>query len=100
MRTSSQSNTAHHFLLESLGDFTLIDEEAIDLYQEALDLAEKLNLPDCNSSLQFAIADRHRELGDFEAAQSYANEAQKNLTDVSEQELREDLAEFMQSLRD
>lgn len=95
-----KSNTAHPFLLESLGDFTLVDEEAIDIYQEALDLAEKLKLPVYNSSLQLAIAERYRELGDCEAALSYASEAQRNLTDVCEQGLREELAEFKQSLRD
>ena len=93
------ANTAHPFLLESLGDFTLIDDEAIDIYQEALDLVEKLELPEYCSSLQLAIAERYRELGDLEAALSYASEAQKNLTDASEQGLREDLAEFMQTLQ-
>ena len=92
--------TAHPFLLESLGDFTLVDEEAIDIYQEALDLVEKLQLPEYCSSLQLAIAERYRELGDLEAALSYASEAQKNLTDASEQGLREDIMAFMQSLQD
>ena len=95
-----KANTAHPFLLESLGDFTLIDEEAIDIYQEALDLVEKLELPEYCASLQLAIAERYRELGDLEAAFSYASEARKNLTDTSEQGLREELVEFMQSLPD
>lgn len=95
-----KNNTVHPFLLESLGDFTLVDEEAVDIYEEALELAQKLQLPHYNPSLQLAIAERYRELGDFAAALSYASEAQRNLTDASEQGLRDDLAEFMQSLRD
>jgi tetratricopeptide (TPR) repeat protein len=95
-----KSDTLHPFLLESLGDFTLIDEEAIDIYQEALDLVEKLQLPEYCSSLQLAIAERYREIGDLDAALSYASEAQKNLSDASEQELREDIVAFVRSLRD
>jgi tetratricopeptide (TPR) repeat protein len=93
------AGTAHPFLLESLGDFTLLDDEAIDIYEEALDLAEKCKLPEYRASLQLAIAERYHELGDLEAALSYASEAQKNLQYADEQGLREELAEFMLTVR-
>lgn len=93
------ADTAHPFLLESLGDFTLLDEEAIDIYEEALELADKHKLPEYRASLQLAIAERYHELGDLEAALSYAGEAQKNLQYADEQGLREELAEFMQTLQ-
>lgn len=92
------ADTLHPYLLESLGDFTLDDQDAIDVYEQALELAESLELPECRASIQLAIADRYLELDDRDAARSYADEAERSLAISSNPGLKEELEEFRRSL--
>ncbi|MCP5144587.1 MAG: hypothetical protein H6978_07155 [Gammaproteobacteria bacterium] len=68
------SDAAHPFFLETLADFTMVDEEAVQLYEEALDLAAEMGLRDDAASLYLAIAERCLELGDAEDALAYARQ--------------------------
>ena len=94
------AGTAHPFYLESLGDFTLDDEDAIDIYEQALELADKLDQGEFRASIQLAIAERYRDLDDLDAALAYASEAQKSIAAADDPALKEDLDAFLRDLKD
>ena len=93
-----ETDKDHPYVLETLGDFTLDDEDAIDVYERALELADALNLPECRASIQLAIADRYLEIGDHEAARNYADETERSLDKVQNEGLRQELAELRRDL--
>ena len=93
------AGTAHPFYLESLGDFTLDDEDAIDIYERALELADKLEQSDCRASIQLAIAERYRDLDDLDAALAYAAQAERSLAHDDDPALKEELATFLRDLK-
>ena len=92
------AGTAHPFYLESLGDFTLDDEDAIDIYEQALELANSLDQTEFRASIQLAIAERYRDLDDLDAALAYASEAQKSLAVADDPLLQEELTVFLSDL--
>ena len=94
------AGTAHPFYLESLGDFTLDDEDAIDIYEQALELADGQDQPEFRASIQLAIAERYRDLDDLDAALAYASEAQKSAAIADDPELKAELEAFMRDLKD
>ena len=81
------------------GDFTLDDEDAIDAYEEALEMCETLNLPECRASIQLAIADRYLEIGDLAAAKNYADETEKSLAKVANEGLKIELEELRRGFK-
>lgn len=91
--------TAHPFYLESLGDFTLDDEDAIDIYEQALELANSLDQAEFRASIQLAIAERYRDLHDLDAALAYASEAQKSLAVAADPVLQQELTVFLNDLK-
>lgn len=95
---AEDNRRTHPYLLETLDDFTLDDDDAIDLYERALELSDTLGLPECRASIQLAIADRYIELGDGAAARSYADAAAQSLERVPDEVLQGELAELRQSL--
>ena len=95
-----EAGTAHPFYLESLGDFTLDDEDAIDIYEQALELADSQKHPEYRTSIQLAIAERYRDLDDLDAALAYASEAQKSLAQADDPLLKDELEAFMRDLKD
>lgn len=96
---AQSAGTAHPFYLESLGDFTLDDEDAIDIYEQALELADKLEQSDCRASIQLAIAERYRDLDDLDAALAYAAQADKSLAVDDDPALKEELTAFLRDLK-
>ncbi len=96
---TNRAGAAHPFYYETLGDFTLDDEEALDIYEEALKLAEGVEHIESRVSILLAIAERYRELDDADAAVGYATEANKSINGVKNEALRQDLAEFLASMR-
>lgn len=93
------TDKAHPYLLETLGDFTLDDEDAIDLYEEALDLCDALELPECRASIQLAIADRYLEMGDLSAAKNYADEMERSLAASPNEGLKLELDELRRGMK-
>jgi len=94
------AGTAHPFYLESLGDFTLDDEDAIDIYEQGLELADLQQHPEYRASIQLAIAERYRDLDDLDAALAYASEARKSVTLADDPALAEELETFLRDLKD
>lgn len=86
------------FYFETLADFTLDDEESLDIYEQALALADGPAHIDARVSILLAIAERYRELDDAEAALGYAREADKSVALVTDEALKRDLAEFLASM--
>ena len=93
------AGTAHPFYLESLGDFTLDDEDAIDIYEQALELADQQEQSEFRASIQLAIAERYRDLDDLEAALAYAAQAEKSLAVDDDPALKEELTAFLRDLK-
>ena len=93
------ADKVHPYLLETLGDFTLEDEDAIDLYEEALDLCDSLELPECRASIQLAIADRYLEMGDMAAAKGYADQMEQSLAESPNEGLKLELDELRRGLK-
>lgn len=96
---AGRAGKSHPFYLETLADFTLDDEEALDIYEEALKLSEGPEHIESRVSILLAIAERYRELEDPEAALGYANEASRSIGGVENEALKADLAEFLASMR-
>ncbi len=93
-----RAGQAQPFYFETLADFTLDDEEALDIYEQALGLADGPSHVDSRVSILLAIAERYRELDDAEAALGYAREADKSAAQVTDEALKRDLAEFLSSM--
>jgi tetratricopeptide (TPR) repeat protein len=85
----------HPFQWESLADFTNDPEKALEIYEKALVLAESQELLEYSASVNFAMAEKYRELGidskAFKKAQ-LANELAKDLDDF---DLRKDISGFL-----
>lgn len=89
------SGRPHPFLYETLGDFTDDDRIALDLYQRGLDYAKDPDAGPYRASIQLAMAERYKSMGDASLAREYAsraNEAAKVLDDL---DLRRQISEFL-----
>jgi hypothetical protein len=89
------SGRPHPFLLETLADLTDDDRIAIELYRKGLEYASSSDASACRASIQFAMAERYKSMGDqnlaYECA-SQANEAAKGLDDPG---LSKQISEFL-----
>jgi hypothetical protein len=89
------SSAAHPFFLESLGDFTLSDEEAVAIYEDALDSASALGLLDYSASIYLAIAERCLELEDHDGVLAYAQQARTLARDIDDETLSSEADELI-----
>jgi hypothetical protein len=85
----------HPFLWETLADYTDDDSASVALYTKALEAAQNPSTAEYRSSIQFALAERHKAMGNDDLAYKYAlaaNETAKNLDDL---ELRRAISDFL-----
>ena len=85
----------HPFLWETLADYTDDNSAAIALYEKALKATETATGTEYRGSIQFALAERHRAMGNDDLAYQYAlaaNGTAKNLDDL---QLRRAISEFL-----
>jgi len=87
----------HPFLWESLADFTIDDRAAIPLYLRALDLAIGDEARDYRVSIRFALAERHKNIGEMELARQYAIEADDEAKQIDDLDLRRRISRFLLS---
>lgn len=87
----------HPFLWESLADFTIDDRAAIPLYLRALSLATGGEARDYRVSIRFALAERHKNLGEPELARQYAIEADDEARQIDDLDLRRRISRFQLS---
>ena len=93
------SDKAHPFFLETLGDFTLDDEGSLTIYQQALELADRYEMLEYSASINFAMAERYRDLGEFAHAYEHASKAIASSEQVKDDELKREIGEFVDHLR-
>lgn len=92
-------NKQHPFFLETLADFTLDNEKALEIYAAALALSITLDLPDFAASICFSTAERYQELGDLDNAAKLAEQAQAFAEQCDNQEIQTELQSFMDALK-
>lgn len=97
---NQRSDNDHPYQWEALGDFTVDDNAALKIYRKALKLAQKKSLNDYLASLNFAMAERHKELDDLAMACQLAKQAVELSATVDDEELRQDINEFLFAISD
>jgi len=97
-QTNQGTPKDHPLQWEALADFTHDGDQALDIYQLALDCAEKLNLIDNKASVLLAMAQRYTEFEEVDKALAFANQAQDLIADISSEELKSEISELVTSL--
>ncbi|KRG42918.1 hypothetical protein ARC78_08005 [Stenotrophomonas pictorum JCM 9942] len=85
----------HPFLWETLADFTGDDRLAIALYLRALPLATAADACGYAASICLALAERHVNLDEPEAARDYARQADGFAGRTDDLPLRRDIRQFL-----
>jgi len=93
----SRDGYDHPFLWESLADFTIDDRAAIPLYTRALSRAQGDEARAYRVSIRFALAERHKNIGEDELARQYAIEADDEAKHIDDLELRRQISKFLLS---
>lgn len=97
-QTNQGTPKDHPLQWEALADFTHDGDQALDIYQLALNCAEKLNLTDSKASVLLAIAQRHTEFEDAEKALKYATKAHDLIAKINNDELKNEVDELFKLL--
>lgn len=85
---------------ETLADFTEELEDAVIGYKKALEKAAAINSKDHMSSIAFSMARLQIELGQTDAAIKNLQDAKVSANKIEDQELKDDIAELLQTLVD
>jgi hypothetical protein len=97
---SNQGTAKDHPLQwEALADFTHDGDQALDIYQLALHSAQKLNLTANIASIYLAIAQRYGEFEEPDKALEFANKANDLLPELTNDELKNEISEFLATLK-
>ncbi len=88
----------HPLQWEALGDFTVDSEQAIDIYQKGLEIANKLTLTDFSASIHLSMGQRYQEMEELDKAKSSAAHAGELLANVVNEELKVEIEAFVKSL--
>lgn len=85
----------HPFLWETLADFTGDDRIAIGFYLRALPLATAAGADGYAASIYLALAERHSNLDELDAARDYALQADGFARSIDDLPLRRDISQFL-----
>ncbi len=85
----------HPFLWETLADFTGDDRLAIALYLRALPLATAAGAAGYAASICLALAERHSNLDELDAARDYALRADAFARTTDDLPLRREISQFL-----
>lgn len=96
--TNQNSPKDHPLQWEALADFTDDGDQAMDIYQIALSIAEKLKLDTFIASVYLAMAQRQQEFEENAKALEYANMATAAAKNISSEELKQEIQEFLSTL--
>lgn len=96
--TNQNSPKDHPLQWEALADFTDDGDQAMDIYQIALSIAEKLKLDTFIASVYLAMAQRQQEFEENTKALEYANMANTAAKNISSEELKLEIQEFLSTL--
>jgi hypothetical protein len=89
------AGATHPFLWETLADYTDDDSAAIALYSKALKAAQNASAAEYLGSIQFALAERHKAMGNGDIAYRYALAANETAKHIDDLELRRTISEFL-----
>jgi hypothetical protein len=91
----AHSSQDHPFLWETLADFTTDNQVSLGLYDKALASATRLGVTEYQASILFAIAERHKDIGNPALAYRYALDANEIAKSLDDLELRRTISEFL-----
>ena len=86
---------AHPFLFETLADFTDDNQIAVDIYRKGLDVASQPDAAKYRASIQFAIAQRYKDMGEMGLAYDSAVRANEVARSLDDLDLRKEISEFL-----
>lgn len=96
--TNQNSPKDHPLQWEALADFTDDGDQAMDIYQIALAIAEKLKLDTFIASIYLAMAQRQQEFEESSKALEYATMASAAAQQISSKELKQEIQECLSTL--
>ncbi|MCJ8321562.1 MAG: hypothetical protein MJK12_18155 [Colwellia sp.] len=96
--TNQDSPNDHPLQWEALADFTEDGDQALDIYQVGLNIAEKLTLNEYSSSIYLAMAQRYQEFEESEKCLEFAQMANKTAQGIKSEELKSEISEFISSI--
>lgn len=96
--TNDNSPRNHPLQWEALGDFTVDSEQALDIYQKGLDIADKLSLTNFTASIYLAMGQRHQEMEELDKAKAFADKVSPLADQVTNDELKTDIQQFVGTL--
>jgi len=85
----------HPLQWEALADFTEDGDLAMDIYEIALDSANKLKQPTFTASIYLAMAQRQQEFEEVDKAIEYAKQAESASENIDNEELKEEIKAFL-----
>ncbi len=88
------SGRAHPFLFETLADFTGNHQIAISLYRKGLEISSGPEASAYRASIQLAMAERFKDMGEAQLAYNYAQRANEEAKTLDDLELRKEIGEF------
>ena len=97
--TNQGSPKDHPLQWEALGDFTDDGDQAIEIYQIGLSIADKLNLNQHSASIYLAMTERYQEFTEAEKALEFATKANEFAQLTSDEELKTEISELLASLK-
>jgi len=97
-QTNQGTPKDHPLQWEALADFTHDGDQALDIYQLALNCAEKLNLVDSKASILLAMAQRYHEFEEGEQALIFINKADALIAEIKSAELKTEISDFKAAL--
>lgn len=89
----------HPVQWETLADFTEELEDALVIYQQALEKAQAINSKDYMASISFSIANLKHELGDTNQAIDYLQVAKTNAQKIEDKAFKAEIDELLKSLQ-
>ena len=95
---NEKSDKDHPEQWETLADFTEDLEEALIIYQKALDKATAINSKDHLSSIAFSMAELQLELGQTDAAIQNLQNAKISANKIEDREFKVEINELLASL--
>ena len=95
---NEKSDKDHPEQWETLADFTEDLEEALIIYQKALDKATAINSKDHLSSIAFSMAELQLELGQTDAAIHNLQNAKISANKIEDREFKVEINELLASL--
>ena len=97
--TNQDSPKDHPLQWEALADFTDDGDQAIEIYQIGLNIADKLNLNQHSASIYLAITERYQEFGESEKALEFASKANEFAQLTADEDLKTEISELLTNLK-